>query len=66
MTCHGCAFDDAGRCRALPPAPRVDGNAADRASWPQHDSKGCGAYTATKAPEVYPDAPNPKRVRLSK
>ena len=66
MTCNGCIYDADGRCRALPPAPRVDGGHADRASWPQHDGKGCGGYVATKPAEAYPDGPSPKRVRLGK
>lgn len=66
MTCNGCTFDRNGTCRALPPPPRVDGGTADRATWPQHDGNGCGGYIAAKPVELYPDAPNPKRVRLSK
>lgn len=63
MTCNGCVYDLDGRCRALPPAPRVDGGHADRASWPQHDGKGCGGYVAAKSMDVAESAA-PKRVKL--
>jgi len=63
MTCNGCIYDADGRCRALPPPPRVDGGHADRASWPQHDGKGCGGFVAAKPVDVA-ESVAPKRVKL--
>jgi hypothetical protein len=45
-TCAGCQHNRGGRCRAHAPAPRTDGQPADRAEWPPHDGQGCGEYAA--------------------
>jgi hypothetical protein len=46
--------------------PRTDGREPDRAAWPKHGNLGCGEHATVPVPELYPDAPNPKRVNLKK
>lgn len=65
-TCTGCQHDREGRCHRNAPSPRTDGHEPDRAAWPAHGNQGCGEYSAPRPAEAFPDAPNPRKVRLSK
>jgi len=65
-TCDGCKHNRGTTCHARAPLPRTDGRALERAQWPLHGNLGCGEFASVAPPEFYPDAPNPRRVKLSK
>ncbi len=65
-TCDGCKHNRGTTCHARAPLPRTDGREPDRAAWPKHGNLGCGEHAPSLVPELYPDAPNPKRVKLGK